>query len=316
MRRRELLLGVSALALGCSRRDRAPEVTTPPVASPASPLPAAPADAAMPRGRTKLLTWTFDERGPAGQAVVLVPDWGGPDARFPVLIALHGRGEAIKAPAEGAMGWPRDYALTRAIERVCAPPITEQDLEGFVEDDQVATINHRLEERPFGGLIVVCPYLPDLNLRSSVDAADYARFLVGSVLPRVRRETPALATPEATGIDGVSLGGATALRVGLTNTDAFGAVGALQPAITDDQSREWTELARAALAKRPSLKLRLTTSHDDYFRVAINRLSAAMRAANVAHDFADLPGPHDYPFNRGPGAIEMLLWHDRVLARA
>jgi len=24
---------------------------------------------------------------------------------------------------------------------------------------------------------------------------------------------------------------------------------------------------------------------------------------------------HDYPFNRGPGAIEMLLWHDRVLAR-
>jgi hypothetical protein len=26
-----------------------------------------------------------------------------------------------------------------------------------------------------------------------------------------------------------------------------------------------------------------------------------------------VPGPHDYPFNRGPGAIEMLLWHDRVL---
>ena len=39
-------------------------------------------------------------------------------------------------------------------------------------------------------------------------------------------------------------------------------------------------------------------------------------ADHVAHDFADIPGPHDYPFNRGPGAIELLLWHDRVLARS
>jgi iron(III)-salmochelin esterase len=26
-----------------------------------------------------------------------------------------------------------------------------------------------------------------------------------------------------------------------------------------------------------------------------------------------IPGGHDYTFNRGPGGIEMLLWHDRVL---
>lgn len=314
--RRSLILGLGASALGCSRKDGAlrarPEASTDPVA----PLAVVAVDAAPPPGSTNLLTWSFDERGPNGQVVVVVPAWGGADARFPVLIALHGRGEALKPPADGAMGWVRDYALTRAIERISAPPVTDRDLEGFSEPEQVASINRQLDLHPFGGQIVVCPYLPDLNLRSAADAADYGRYLLGTVLPRVHRETPALRAPESTGIDGVSLGGATALRVGLTNADAFGAVGALQPAIGEEQAIEWTELARAARAKRPTLKLRLTTSHDDYFRAAIRRVSEALRAANVAHDFAELAGPHDYAFNRGPGAIEMLLWHDRVLARS
>ena len=79
---------------------------------------------------------------------------------------------------------------------------------------------------------------------------------------------------------------------------------------------ELTELARAARARNPALKLRLLTSKEDYFRSAIAHTSAAWKAAGIDHDYADVPGPHDYPFNRGPGAIEMLLWHDRMLARA
>ena len=61
---------------------------------------------------------------------------------------------------------------------------------------------------------------------------------------------------------------------------------------------------------------RLLTSREDYFKRAIRSTSTAWRAAGIEHDFEELPGPHDYPFNRGPGAIEMLLWHDRLLARA
>ena len=113
----------------------------------------------------------------------------------------------------------------------------------------------------------------------------------------------------------MSLGGAIALRTGFARTDTFGAVGALQPAVADDQTAEWVELARAARARRPGFPLRLTTSHDDVYHDVITRLSGALRGAGVPHDFADVPGPHDYPFNRGPGAIELLLWHDRVLVR-
>jgi hypothetical protein len=63
------------------------------------------------------------------------------------------------------------------------------------------------------------------------------------------------------------------------------------------------------------LHLRLTTSQDDVYEGAIVHLSRALRAAGVDHDFADVPGPHDYPWNRGPGSIELLLWQDRALAR-
>ena len=326
MKRRDFVMGAGAMALAaCSNKERAPELANAPrataIAAVSAGLDAAPSDAssiedAAPlRGTTRLTMWSFDERGANGQVVVVTPTWGKTSDRYPALIALHGRGEALKPPSEGAMGWPRDYALVRAIERLCAPPLNEDDLEGFVDPERLAETNRALVERPFAGVVVICPYLPDINLRSSSDIADYGKYLLNVVLPRMRKELPIVPSADATGIDGVSLGGAVALRVGLTNAKSFGAVGALQPAISDDQAIEWTELARAAIAKKPTLKLRLTTSHEDFYHAPITHLDDAWRAANVPHDFGDVPGPHDYPFNRGPGAIEMLTWHDRELSR-
>ena len=49
--------------------------------------------------------------------------------------------------------------------------------------------------RPFGGLIVACPWLPDVRPASTADVTPLARFLLDVLLPRVRRETPALAPP-------------------------------------------------------------------------------------------------------------------------
>jgi hypothetical protein len=306
--RRAFVLGAAAFA-ACSRKEQA-TVAPPQAGSP----PPVPVDAGTARGATRLVTLTFDmEAGPPTTAAILVPAWGGSDARWPVLVALHGRGEALKGPDRGAFGWPRDYDLVRAIGRVVAPPITDEDLEGFVDAEHQAQMNRALAARPFEGLIVACPYVPDMDLRTFRDMRAYGRWIVDVFLPRVRRETPALASIEATGIDGVSLGGATALRVGLMNPQAFGAVGALQPAVFEDQAQEWTEIARAARAKNPRLPLRLVTSHEDYYHSAITRLSNAWRAGGVAHDFVDVPGPHDYAFNRGPGAYELLVWHDRAL---
>jgi hypothetical protein len=264
-------------------------------------------------GLVKTETWSL---GADGRAFTIVPTIARPEAGFPMLLALHGRGEANKGPALGVLGWPKDYALLRAIERVCAPPLTAEDFEGFVEPSRLTMHNEALAKRAFAGLVVVCPYSPDVDLRKPAQMKQYADYVMGTVVPRAQKELPVIAAPRATGIDGVSLGGALSLRIGLGNPEAFGAVGTLQPAIGEDQVAEFTELAQGARARNPSLRLRLLTSKDDYFRRAIKATDVAWRAAGIEHDFEDLPGPHDYPFNRGPGAIEMLLWHDRILARA
>jgi hypothetical protein len=249
----------------------------------------------------------------AGRAVIVVPTWGEPGARFPVLVALHGRGEALKPPAEGARGWANDYALLHAIDRLRAPPLTEADYAGFADRSRMVETNGSLARQPLGGLVVACPWLPDLAPSRASDVEAYARFILDVLLPRVRSETPAYSSPEATGIDGVSLGGAVALRIGLTFPEAFGAAGGIQPAVSESQTAEWTALARTARARRPGLKLRLLTSHDDYFHDAIVGVSRAWTVAGIGHDFAEVVGPHDYSFNRGPGSIELLMWHDRAL---
>ncbi len=301
--RRALLTGLAAAAAACSRSERAAG------SAPPSPRPASP--------NVRLLEWDIGPQpwGP-GRAVVVVPTWGGDGARFPVLVALHGRGEAVKAPAEGAWGWPRDYAMVRAIDRMRAPPLSAPDYEGFVDAARMVALNAALAARPFGGLIVACPHLPDIRPATTGDVAAYSRLLRETLLPRVRAETPALPAPESTGLDGVSLGGVIALRIGLSSPDVFGAVGGLQPAVQEGQNAEWTALAQAARARRPGMALRLLTSHDDYFHDGITGISRAWRAAGIGHDFADVPGPHDYAFNRGPGSIELLAFHDRALARA
>jgi hypothetical protein len=264
----------------------------------------------------QVVTWSLPERGPNGEAVVLLPaDGASATTRWPLVLALHGRGEALKAPKDGAMGWARDYSLVHAISRVHNPPLGEDDVQGFVDVDRLALYNRQLSEHPFGGFVVLCPYVPDTNLRSHADLAELARYFADVIVPRARKELPVLAAAESTGIDGVSLGGAIALRTGFSRTDTFGAVGALQPAVADDQTQEWVELARAARAKRPTLPIRLLTSHDDVYHDVITHLSEALRGGGVAHDFADVAGPHDYSFNRGPGSLELLLWHDRVLQR-
>jgi enterochelin esterase-like enzyme len=306
--RRAFTLG--AVLAGCTRKDRRTEAAPPPPPAPLPPMPEP--DATLERGKVGTVTWSF---GDDARAIVIVPAWAKPEEKFPVLVALHGRGEAVKGPVEGAMGWPSDYSLVQKYARMANPPLTDADLEGFVDPKRLAQINGELAARPFGGLIVVCPYLPDVDLGKLGPIKDYGKYLQETVLARVRKELPALAAPASTGIDGVSLGGAVALRVGLGAPEAFAAVGTLQAAIRYDQVAEYTDLAKAARTKNPALKLRLLTSSDDYFRDVITRTSASWRAAGIQHEFVEVPGPHDYPFNRGPGAIEMLHWHDRVLAR-
>ena len=261
------------------------------------------------------ITWDYPETelGPM-RVVVLVPEHEA-GARLPVLVAMHGRGEALKGPELGARGWVDDYWLPTTIERLHRPPITLEDLRGFADDARLARLNASLAERPYQGLIVVCPYTPDtLPADEPIDKAlPLARFVVDTVLPRAYRETPAIGTAASTGIDGVSLGGRAALGIGLLRPRAFAVVASLQAALRSDNSEDILRRAREAKAQKPDLYLRLLTSSDDYFLKANTLLAESLTAAGIRTELINIPGPHDYEFNRGPGGYEMLIFHDRVL---
>jgi hypothetical protein len=256
--------------------------------------------------------------GPVGaeKAIALVPRGDDATRRYPVLVALHGRGESGRGIEVGARGWIDDYDLGRAISRLGSPPLMREDFRGFVDDARLARINASLAARPFRGLVVVCPWVPDIlsyRDRPNLDAAlPFGNFVVDQLLPRVLAETPAEGERAATGIDGVSLGGRASLVVGFAHADRFGAIGTLQAAVQDSESGAIAARARAALS-HGSLRLRLVTSDRDPFAGAISKLHGALDDGHIDHEFLVIPGPHDYAFNRGPGGIEMLLWHDRVL---
>jgi len=325
--RRALLGTAAALAIDCTRTEpkaRERDGDAAPTTGAAAPLLAVSAPevskvsaAVGGDGFTeKELVFDASPVGPE-KAVAIVPGWGAPGQRFPVLVALHGRGESVRGVDVGAHGWLHDYELGRTIARLRSPPLTREDFKGFVDDARLARINASLAERPFRGLIVVCPWVPDLFTdrdRTNLDAAlPYGRFVVEQLLPRAQAETPALRERDATGIDGVSLGGRVALVVGFAHADRFAALGTLQAAIQESEPAILARRARDAVTDAQKLHLRLVTSDQDYFRGAIGQLHLALESERVEHEHMVIPGPHDYAFNRGPGGVEMLLWHDRIL---
>lgn len=269
-----------------------------------------------PCGRTEF-TWRWENAvlGHPVEVVVSVPPRQNGQAKFPVLVALHGRGESKKGAHRGARGWLDDYQLSKALDRLGSLPLTRTDFQGFVRSRRLGLVNRGLRERPYAGLILVFPYLP--NIMKGEDAfaetPAVAEFIVDTVLPAVRRATPVLGTASSTGIDGVSLGARAAWLVGLSRPGAFGAVGGLQLAIDRKEVPRLVEMAKVARVRNPALQIRLLTSSKDYYLRVNKRLSGALKRAGVAHDFRSALGTHSYRFNRGPGAYGLLLYHDRVL---
>jgi enterochelin esterase-like enzyme len=303
MKRRAFLSVAAALSLAC--RKKAPPAPPPPM----QPPPAAPASSTVPmdpRAALDIRDWTFEGDR---RAVVLVPRGLVAGTKLPVLVALHGMGETTSAE-RGAHGWLDVYDVDRAIDRLRHPPLVPQDFQGLVTPERLAQINGELATRGYQGLVVVCPYLPKEIGSNDLPYDAYGKWLGEVLLPRVRAETPALDGASNTGIDGVSLGGITALRIGLARADLFGVVGALQPAVNDlDVADALADALQQQLGSRP---LRVITSTEDAYRATLEGLHAKLDARKVPHEFLVTEGPHDYVWNKGPGALEMLLFHDRA----
>jgi enterochelin esterase-like enzyme len=164
-------------------------------------------------------------------------------------------------------------------------------------------------------MVFVCPYTPNIwKLPNPQKALDrLTDWLGGVLLPEVRARTPAVIDEARTSVDGCSLGGFVGIQVFVRRPYLFAACGSVQAALSTGGTPALADRFAAALAAAGPRPIHLQTSRDDPFRAANVALSRELRRAHVAHELVVLPGPHDQPWLREAGTLEMLLWHDRAL---
>jgi hypothetical protein len=246
----------------------------------------------------------------ARRARVLYPVELAREGPLYTLVLLHGLGETTDESA-GVHAWEDRYGLLSSYARLWSPPLfagARGDLPGL----RAQSINDELSKRPFQGrMAFVCPYTPNVwhlpNLKTGLDR--YADWIADTLLPKVHGEVPA--TRGLVAIDGCSLGGFVALEVFLRKPKLFGAWGGVQSAFGQGSAPGAAgRIASAIAAGRP--RLHIETSKRDPFYAANIALSLELEKKKIVHDLTVLPGPHDQPWLREAGTLEMLLWHDRV----
>lgn len=233
--------------------------------------------------------------------------------QLPIVIAFHGKGESVLGPARGYAAWMDRYGLGNAYNALLGAPLTAAAFGGLVREKELDGLNAELKAHAFRGVLAVGVYTPDLLSERDPEVVEsYASWVADVLVPHIQKTLPVASTvPRQVGVDGVSLGGMVALEVGLRHPQVFGAVGSMQPAI---RGREVAIATLAASARATEhQQIRLLSSDNDPLLPVTRTLSSELRKRHVAHQLLVTPGGHDYAFNRGPGAVELLHFHDRAL---
>jgi predicted esterase len=256
------------------------------------------------------------QRDLARRAIVLVPRDIPTGVRVPLLLLLHGLGET-KSEDAGVRAWIDRYGLVSCHTRLKHPPVAPETSRGDLTVEHARQISDELARRPFDGrTVLVCPFTPNVwRLPDPRQALDrYADWIAEVLLPEVRAKTPADASPARAGIDGCSLGGFIGLEVFLRRPQLFAAWGGVQSALGEANAPSIANRLAGALANAGPRLLHVETSTGDAFYRANLALARELKKKGIPHDLAVLPGPHDQPFLREAGTLEMLLWHDRALS--
>lgn len=317
--RRQLLLAALGAPLAAASRALADTPGTPSSAAPAAQASAAAAAGGGAKAGPAVTSTDLDfrdiqvsgDRALGRRFLLCVPKHLKEGEKVPLVVLLHGLGETGDERM-GVYAWVEKYGLATAYERLRKPPIQRVGKRKDWTDARLGEVNAALTKQAFGGLCLVCPYTPNVHKlpdpAGKLDA--YAKWITDVVIPRARKDAPVHADAARTAIDGCSLGGYVALEVFLRKPDAFGGFGGVQSAVSEFRAPGYADRIATALAKAKK-PMHLLTSEGDPFLPGNKKVAADLGKKGVACDLRVIPGPHDQPWLREAGTIEMLLWHDR-----
>jgi pimeloyl-ACP methyl ester carboxylesterase len=250
----------------------------------------------------------FDASVDGRRFVLLLPRYLEPGRKLPLAVLLHGLGETTDERL-GAHAWFEKYGLGSAWQRMKRAPIERTSPRGEWTDARLQEVNDELAARPFRGIALACPFMPNPTGAGDLDA--YARWIEGSLLPRVRKEAGVGDDPRQTYLCGVSLGGYVSLEVLARLPRLFGAWAGVQTAIGTFAAPGYAEKIANGW-KGGAHPMMLLTSTQDHWKASSEALAAAFKSKNLAVTYRVVPGPHDQPWLREAGTLETLLWLDRI----
>lgn len=222
-------------------------------------------------------------------SVYLPPDFRPDDPRNLLLVVLDGRTYLSRVPT------PRILDALQAEGRL--PPTVAV----FVDSIDSATRGRELPGNP-----------------------DFANFLAGELLPRIRAETGLAPRPDRTILAGSSFGGLAAATVPFLRPDAFGNAIALSgsfwwhPAGTEPSRSNHTAATFAESARLPirfflsaGLFERSSASHPDGILETSRHLRDVLLAKGYSVSYREYAGGHDYYVWRGVIADGLLALFGR-----
>lgn len=253
----------------------------------------------------------------ARRALVLQPAHVPAGTKLPVLVLLHGLGETGNELL-GIHAWGDRYGAVRAYERLRRPPVKKlYPKYPWFSDEHLERVNAALEQRPFGGLVLVCPVTPNPHKvgPASKTLDRYADFIEQKLLPAVYAKVPCLEGPAHTGLDGCSLGGYVGVEVFLRKAKLFGTFGGVQAAFNVPAALRYAERIAALTKQVGPRAVHVGTSSEDPFRKANEAFAKELGKRGVEHELSVPRGPHNQPWLKEIGTLELLLWHERRLAK-
>jgi pimeloyl-ACP methyl ester carboxylesterase len=240
--------------------------------------------------------------------VLVTPKYLEPGQKLPLVVLLHGLGETTNEKL-GAYAWVERYGLGSAWQRMKRAPLERTSTRGEWTDARLAEVNAELAARPFRGMAMACPFMPNPSSPADLDA--YAGWIEQSLVPRVRKETRVHDDAAQTYLCGVSLGGYVSLEMLTRLPKLFGAWAGVQTAIAPFAAPRYAQKIADGW-KGETHPMMLLTSTQDHWKASSEALAAAFKAKGLAATYRVVPGPHDQPWLREAGTIEALLWLDRI----